>query len=224
VSNLALIRPQRVDFDTQQSCDWLDGLPLIGTAGLGGSVPGSANIGNGAVTVAGVANGTVYGAHVVAVTAIGGGLTYLSVTDPTGIITAQGVVGTPLYAGGITLGLAQGSTPFAVGDSFAIGVLPVAIDLTGLRFDLDSRISSGSAAYAIQASTAASPATIANGNASGLIAMRVPRATMAACPVFPAEGYPYAILASDPVTGLTVPAFYGLIFHTAVAAQIGQGS
>ncbi|MFB0491323.1 hypothetical protein ABIE45_003909 [Methylobacterium sp. OAE515] len=224
MSNLALIRPQRVDFDTQQSCDWLDGLPLIGTAGLGGTVPGSANVGNGTVSVAGVANGTAYGAHIVAVTAIGGGLTYLSVTDPAGIVTAQGVAGAPLYAGGITLSLSQGTTPFAVGDTFAIGVLPVAVDLTGLRFDLDSRISAGSSGFAIQASTATSPATIANGNASGLIAMQVPRATLAACPVSPAEGYPYAILASDPVTGLTVPAFYGLIFHTAVAAQIGQGS
>lgn len=223
MSNLALIQPQPADFDTTQITDWLDGLPLIGTPSLGGSLAGAANVGNGALAVASVAAGTAYGAHVVAVTSIAAGLTRISVTDPEGTVTASGVVGLPLYAAGISLTLAQGATPFAVGDSFAIGVVPVPLDLTGLRFDLDARVSVGAASIAIQASTAGTSPTIASGGPAGTLAMTVPRATMARVPIKP-EGYPYAITATDPVTGQTVPAFYGLIHHTANAAQIGQGS
>lgn len=222
MSNLALIQPQRVDFDTQQTCDWLDGLPLIGTPGLGGTAVGAANVGNGALTVAAVAAGTALGAHLVAVTGISGGFTQISVTGPDGAVTGQGVVGLQLYAGGLSFTLAQGATPFAVGDSFAIAVQPVAIDLTGLRFDLDSRVAQGAQTYALQASTADASPTIVNGGTSGVIAMRVPRATMARCAVAPAAGYPYSILATDPATGLTVTAFYGLIHQTAVASQLAS--
>lgn len=41
--------------------------------------------------------------------------------------------------------------------------------------------------------------------------------------VAPAAGYPYSNLATDRATNQTVAAFYRLIYHTAVAAQIGQG-
>lgn len=221
MSNLALIQPQRVDFDTTQITDWLDGLPMIGTPGFGGSIAGAANVGNGSLSVPAVAAGTPYGAHVVAVTAIAGGLTHISATAPDGTVTAQGVVGVPLYAGGVTVSLSPGSTPFAVGDSFAIGVVPVAVDLTGLQFDLDARASVGAASIALQATSGGATPSIANGGTTGTIAMAVPQPTMARVPV-KADGYPYAIIATDPATGLKVPAFYGLIHHTANAAQIGQ--
>ena len=223
MSNLALIQPQRVDFDTTQATDWLDGLPMIGTPGLGGAVAGAANVGNGALTVSSVAAGTAYGAHVAAVTAIAGGLTYLSVTDPNGIITAQGVAGTAVYAAGITFQLTPGATAFAPGDSFAIAIVPQPVDITGLQFDLDARQSVGAATIALQATSAGQNPAIANGGPLGVIAMVIARAAMARLPVKP-EGYPYGITASDPATGLRVPAFYGLIHHTAVPAQIGQGA
>ncbi|MGU3386943.1 hypothetical protein ACLBYG_20700 [Methylobacterium sp. D53M] len=223
MSNLALIQPQRVDFDTTQLTDWLDGLPMIGTPGPGGTVAGAANLGTGALAVGGVAAGTSYGAHTVTVTAIAGGLTYLAVTDPAGLVTGQGVVGAPLYAAGITLTVAQGATPFAVGDSFAVSVLPVAVDITGLRFDLDARASVGDLSIALRATSTGTLPTIVTGGAGGTVAMQVPQAVMAQLPPKP-DGYPYAIVATDPVTGLKVPAFYGLIHHTAVPALIGQGA
>lgn len=222
MSSLALIQPQRVDFDTTQITDWLDGLPLIGTPSLGGTLAGLLNVGNGRIAVASVGAGTPYGAHVATVTGIAFGLTRISVTAPDGTITASGVVGLPLYAGGLTVTLNPGATPFAVGDSFAIAVVPQAVDLTGLVFDLDARVSVGAASVALRATSGGPNPTIANGGATGTIALVVPRAAMARVPVKP-EGYPYAITATDPVTGLTVPAFYGLIHHTANAAQIGQG-
>lgn len=223
MSNLALIQPQRVDFDTTQQTDWLDGLPVIGTPGFGGSLAGAANAGNGGLTVSSVAAGTALGAHVVAVTAIAGGLTRISLTAPDGTVTAQGVAGVPLYAAGLLLLLTPGATAFAIGDSFAIAVIPVAIDITGLRFDLDARVSIGAATIALQATSGGTSPAIANGGPLGVIAMTMARATMARLPVKP-EGYPYGITATDPATGLTIPAFYGLIHHTAVPAQIGQGA
>ncbi len=173
--------------------------------------------------MASVATGAPYGAHVVAVTGIALGLTRISVTAPDGTVTGSGVVGLPLYAAGITFTLAQGATPFAVGDTFAIAVVPQAVDLTGLIFDLDARVSTGAASIALRATSGGQAPTIANGGAAGVIAMAVPKATMARVPVRP-EGYPFAITATDPATGLVVPAFYGLIHHVANAAQIGQES
>lgn len=222
MSNLALIQPQSVDFDTTQITDWLDGLPMIGAPGLGGSMAGLHNVGNGEIVVAAIGAGTPYGAHVAAVTGIAGGLTRISVTAPDGMVTASGVVGLPLYAAGISFTLAQGATPFAVGDSFAISVVPVPIDLTGLRFDLDARVSVSAASIALQATSGGQNPTIANGGLGGTIAMAVPKAIMARTPVKP-DGYPYAITATDPDTSLTVPVFYGLIHHTANARQIRQG-
>jgi hypothetical protein len=232
VSNLALIQPQRQDFDTQQTCDWLDPLPILGTASAGGVVAGAANTGNGSLTLNSVAPGTPFGAYVATVTQAGA-LARYAVTDTNGLPLAQGVTGAPLYAGGLTLTLSQGSTLFAVGDTFAVSVLPAPIDLTGLRFDLDSRIEQGSPSIALQASTAdaytlvvngvaQTVTSIVNGGVSGVISMQVPRARMAACAVSSQTGFPYSILATDPASGLTVPAFYGLIHHTAVAAQIGS--
>ena len=226
MSNLALIQPQRVDFDTCQTCDWLDGLPALGAPGPGGSRPGDLNVGKGALTIASVGPGTPLGAHVVAVAAVAGGQTYLSVAGPDEAVTGRGVAGLPLAAGGLTLTLAQfaGQAALAVGDTFAVSVVPSPIDLTGLVFTLDARQSVGAATIALQASSApadGSDPTLLNGGAAGTLAVRLLKAAMArALP----GAYPYQILATDPVTGLSVPAFYGVIHHVAVAALLGQGT
>lgn len=217
MSNLGLIQAQRQDFLTAQNSAWLDGLPIIGRPGSGGAVAGSANLGNGSLTVSAVDAGTEQGVHVVQVTGIASGLTYVTVTDPDGVVTGQGVVGLPFVAGGLHLALAQGSTPLAVGDTFAVSVLPVPIDVSGLAFTLDARASATSGTFAFQASSAASPQTIVAGTAGGNLAMRLLQPAMAA--VVPGS-YPYNILATDPVAdpnGLSpVTAFYGLITHAAV--------
>lgn len=222
MSNLALIEAQRLDFDTTQTHDWLDGLPAIGTPSFGGALPGALNVGNGELDGIAVGRGAVSGAHVVEVTAVRGGLTRFTVSDPFGTLTGSGVVGLPVSAGGIAFTLNPGATPFAVGDSFAVAVVSAPLDITGLRFDLDARAAVGAASIALQASSAGDVPTIATGGVSGTIAMLVLRARMAKLAV-KAEGYPYALSATDPVTGLTVPVFYGLIHHTANATQIGQG-
>lgn len=220
---IQMIRPLRVDFDTDQITGWTDGLPMIGAPAAGGTLAGDANVGTGSIAVGNVQPGTAYGAHEVTVTALAGGLTRISVADPSGTVTASGVVGLPLYAAGVTLTLTQGATPFAVGDSFAVAVLPAAVDVSGLVFDLDARMSIGAKSIALDATSGGDAPTIVNGGVSGCIAMAVLPATMARLPVKP-EGYPYAITATDPATGLTVPAFYGLIHHVAIPAQIGQGA
>lgn len=223
MSNLSLIQPQRVDFDTCQTCDWLDGLPMIGTPAIGGTMAGAANVGNAALSVASVAGRTAYGAHIATVTAIASGLTRVSVVDPSGVPTGYGVVGVnaPIYAGGITFALTQGPVPLAVGDSFAVSVVRAPIDVSGLQFDLDARESAISRSYALQASSAATAQTIVNGGPSGVIAMAVPQAYMARRAANPL-GYPYAITATDPATGRKVPAFIGTIYHAAIAALIGR--
>lgn len=221
---IQLIQPQRVDFDTTQATDWLDGLPMIGTPSVLGTLAGPANAGN-ASFVASAAPGAAPGVHKVTVAAIVNGVVDLTVSDPSGSVTGFGVAGLPFYAGGLTFTLAQlaGQAALAVDDTFLVSVSPVADDITGLIFDLDARVSAGAASIALQATSGGDRPTIANGGPLGVIAMAVPRATMARLPVKP-EGYPYGITATDPVTGLRVPAFYGLIHHVANAAQIGQGA
>ncbi len=218
MSNLALIQPRPLTFRTSQNTDWLDGLPIIGRPGQGGVVAGSANVGNGSLAVSAVAVGAKRGVHVLTVTSVAGGLTVYSVTNPSGAVTAQGVAGVAIVAGGIGLTLSQGATPFAVGDTFGISVLPVPLDLTGLTFALDARAAKGAATVMLQAFSApadGSTPTIAAGTTDGNIAMRVLRATMARCPP---GTYPFDLLATDPATGLTVTAFYGVIKHAAVAS------
>lgn len=217
MSNLAQIQAQRQDFLTAQNSAWLDGLPILAQSGAGGVVPGAANVGTGALAIASVDASAEQGVHVVQVTGIAGGLTYLTVTDPDGDVTGQGVAGLPLAAGGVHFTVSLGATPFAVGDLFAVSVLPAPLDITGLAFTLDARASATSAAYALQASSTASPPTILIGGAAGTLAMRLLQPAMAAVPP---GTYPYNILAFDPVadpSGLApVTAFYGLITHAAV--------
>lgn len=218
MSNLALIQPRPITFRTSQNTDWLDGLPIISRPGQGGIVAGSSNVGNGALVVASVAAGAKRGVHLVAVTSVSGGLTRFTVSDPAGVVTAQGVAGAQSYAGGLLLSLSIGATPFAVGDTFAVSVLPVPLDISGLTFALDARAAKGSATVMLQAFSApedGSTPTIVAGTTGGNIAMRVLRAVMARCPP---STYPFDLLATDPATGLTVTAFYGLIKHAAIAS------
>lgn len=221
MTNLALIQPQRQDFTTCQITDWLDGLPVIAMPGPGGAVAGTANLGRGSLTIAAVdAGADLAGVQLASVTAVAGGLTYVTVTDAQGDVTGSGVVGLPIYAGGVTFTLAQvaGQAALAVGDTFALATLPVPVDLTGLTFTLDSRLSAGAATFALQASSApadGSAATIAVDAPGGGLAMRVPQAAMARCAVS-SPSFPYNIVATDPATGQRVIAFYGLITHQAV--------
>lgn len=221
MSNLSLIQPQRVDFDTSQIFDWLDGLPMIGVPGLGGTLAGTSNVGNGTIAVASVGSNAAYSACFVRVTAIASGQTCLAVVDSANTPIAFGVVGLPVYAAGITFTVTQGATAFAVGDAFAISVVRVPLDISALQFDLDARDTIGAPSVALDASSGGPAPTIINGGASGVLAMAVPRVRMARCAV-KLTGYPYVITASDVATGLKVPAFVGTIYHAANAVLIGR--
>lgn len=221
MSNLSQIQPQRVDFDTSQIFDWLDGLPMIGVPGLGGTLAGTGNVGNGTIAVASVGTGAAYNACFVRVTAIANGQTCIAVVDSANTPIAFGVVGLPVYAAGITFTVTQGPTAFAIGDAFAISVVRVPLDISSFRFDLDARDTIGAPSVALDASSGGDAPTIVNGGASGILAMAVPRARMARCAV-KLTGYPYVITASDPATGLKVPAFVGTIYHAASAVLVGR--
>lgn len=219
-TQIADIQARRVDFDTQTNADWLDGL-MLWKAGAGGVVEGAENKGNGALTVASVDPAAALGHHVVSVTSIDN-IPRITVQAPDGTVTARGVAGLPLYAGGITFTLAQGITPFAVDDTFAIGVLPVPIDITGLRFVLQARLSPTSANVAFVADSAPPGSlapTIAVDGPNGAIALAVPRALMAPARFAP-DTYRHDILAIDPETGRVVPAFFGEIAHAHGVTQL----
>jgi hypothetical protein len=228
-TNILAIQPRYVKFRTQTNTDWLDGL-VIWQAGQGGIVAGAANTGNGALTIQSVAPQATLGAHIVAITSLDG-IPRVTVTDPAGTVTGRGVVGTAFYAGGITLTLSAGSTAFAVDDTFAVTVLPVPVDITGLRFDLQARLTSLSANVALSASSsvpagAAAPTTgtptIVLGTTGGQVAMAVLRNALARS-VFAPGVYVYDLVATDPVANLTVPAFYGQITHVDGVTFLPQG-
>lgn len=219
-TQILAIQPRVINFGTQTNADWLDGL-VVWQAGQGAIVEGAANVGNGALTVAAVAPQTPLDAHMVVVTSVEG-IARFTVTDPQGAVTGRGAVGTPLYAGGIALTLTEGSVPFAIGDAFAIGVLPVPVDITGLLFTMQVRLSPQSANVVLSASSIV-PAgsevpdtgpvpTIVLGTTGGQVAITVPRA-MLTRDRFPPGAYVYDILATDPDADRTVPAFVGTITH-----------
>jgi len=211
-TNILSIQPREINFRTATNADWLDGL-LCWQAGAGGAVAGAANVGNGALTVQGVTTGTTLGAHILEITSLDG-IPRFTVTDPSGTVTARGVSGTPICAGGITLMLSLGSAAFAVGDTYAIGVLPVPIDITGIQFDLQVRLSGTSANVQLSATSAqpdpSLPPTIVSGGPGGQVAMRVLRDSLAR-ERFAPQTYVYDIIAS--ADGLRVTAFFGVIQH-----------
>lgn len=212
-SNIFAIQPRRVNFRTQTNADWLDGL-VVWQAGQGGVVAGATNAGNGPLVVNAVAPQTAIGHHIVAVTSLDG-IPRMTVQGPDGAVTATGVVGLPLYAAGLSLTISSGTIPFAIDDTFAVEVLQVPIDITGLTFTLQARQTALSANVALTASSApadGSLPTIVTGTTGGQVALRKSRASMSRA-AFPPGNYVHDILASDPVAGLTVPAFFGTIEH-----------
>lgn len=209
-TNITAIQPREINFRTQANADWLDGL-IVWQAGAGGIVAGGTNSGNGGLVIASVAPQAQLGHHILSVTSLDG-VPRFTIEHPNGSVTA-GVVGLPLVAGGMTLTLGQGSRPFAVDDTFVIAVLPVPVDLTGISFTYQARLSVGDPNVALAASSAPSDGstpTILTGTTGGQISMNVPRTAMARSRFTPAS-YVYDILAS--ADGRTVPAFFGTHEH-----------
>lgn len=210
-AQLFAITPRRIDFRTQANADWLDGL-VVWQAGAGGIVAGTANVGNGTVTINAVAPQTPLGHYVVTVTSLGP-LPRVTVQDPDENVAASGVAGLPIYASGLSLTVQAGSTAFSVGDTFAVEVLQVGADITGLRFDMQARQTQTSASVSLSATSAptnGSYPTILVGTTGGQVAVRLLKPAMKS---LKSGTYVYDILATDPQTGLTVPAFFGTIEH-----------
>lgn len=219
-TQIAFIQPRRKDWRTQTNADWLDSM-LVWRAGAGGVVAGAANVGNGTLLVSGVDPSTPLGAHIFTVTSIVG-VVKLTVQNPAGDVTGQWAAGLPGYAGGISFTLTPGSTAFAVGDTFAVGVLQSPIDVTGLRFLLQARATQTSAGIALMADSAPQDErdpTIAVGGASGAIAMYLFAESMAADKFTPGD-YVYDIVAYDPESGRRTVAFFGTIQHDYGATYI----
>lgn len=211
-TQIGAIQPRRTNFRIQGNADWLDGL-FVWQAQAGGVIAGSANVGTGTANVLAVDPTTALGSHTLSVSAVTSGLTYLTASDPSGTVTGQGTAGLALYAGGLTLRVNGGSVAFAPGDTFAIGVLPGPIDLTGLRFVLQVRAAKTSAVVLLEADSApatGSP-TIATGGPAGTIAMSVGQDVLASTRLAQSGTgtYYYDILAIDIAYGRKVVAFYG---------------
>lgn len=223
MSNLTRIIPQRADFDTCQLAAWTDGFPVIGLAGSGGIVAGPANVGNGSLAVVSVLGSPPRGAYLATVTGTASGLALFTLTDPDGDPVGVGVAGLPLDAAGLRLTLAQGTTPFAVGDAFAVSVTTASpLDLTGLAFRLDARLNPSSATRALlglSAPTDGSLPTLLVDPARGALASFQRWAVMSR---LPSGDYPYTVTATDPVLDPAgadpVIAFWGTIRHRAVLA------
>lgn len=218
MTNILSIYPRQQDLRTQTNEDWTDGFPLY-RAGLAGVVPGAKNVGNGALTVISVDPLTPLGGYEVEVTSVGG-LTAITVADPFGAVAARGFAGAPLYAAGITLNLAVGSTAFAVGDTFAVQPTVDFIDDTGIRYVMQVRRSQDAAAVIFQADSAPSDGstpTIAAGAGTGRPALMVPFAQMDASN-FPPGDYVYDLLAI--ADGRRRVAYFGNLSHVQGAGYI----
>lgn len=212
-TNIFSIQPHEINFRTQTNADWIDAL-VVWQAAQGAVLPGAQNAGNGALVVNAVAPQAAIGHHIVSVSSLDG-MPRITVQAPNGTVTGAGVVGLPLLAGNISVTLASGSVPFAVGDIFAVEVLQGPIDLSGLTFELQVRTSRNAANVVLTASSAPTdgmPPTILIGASGGQVALRKLQSSMQRS-VFAPGTYVYDILATDPVTNLTVPAFFGTIEH-----------
>ncbi|GEP09797.1 hypothetical protein [Methylobacterium gnaphalii] len=214
MTNITAIQPREIHFRTATNSDWLDGLG-VWQAGQGGIVAGAANAGNGSLIIDAVAPQAVTGHYILSITSIEGVPRY-TIEHPNGVLT-PGVVGLPLNAGGIGLTLTSasgvGAKPFEIGDTFAIAILPAPIDITGIAFTLQARLTRTTANVALAATsspTDGSMPTIAVGTTGGQVAMVVPK-TLMARDRLPPNTYVYDILAT--AEGRTVTAFYGTIEH-----------
>lgn len=216
-TNIGQIRARRFDFRTQANADWYDGIPIV-KAGNGGVEAGPSNAGNGALALNGLDPDTPFGAHILTITKLDAGLARYTVEGPSGLVTGAGVSGLPVYVGGLTLQLAQGSTPFAVGDAFAVSVLPAPVDISGLILTLQARTSTQSANVALSGTSDTSDPsvlqTITNGGANGVAGMAFDRDSAAWRAFVPSVNpYAYDLLATDPETGRVEVAAFGTITH-----------
>lgn len=217
-SQILAIQPRRQDLRTQTTEDWTDAFPLY-RAGTAGVVAGATNVGNGSLQVDSIDPLTPLGGHIVTVTGAGG-ITAITVTDPTGIVTGRGVAGAPLYAAGLTLTLTPGSVPFAVGDVFAVQPTPAYIDDTGIAYILQVRPSQTSPVVSLEARSAptdGSTPTIIPGGGSGVPALLVPYTLMSASRLAP-DAYVYELLAL--AEGRRKVAYFGNLDHVGGVAYL----
>lgn len=91
-------------------------------AGTAAAVAGSANTGNGAMGAITVSAGAKQGVYTLEITAAASNAGAFRVTDPDGVFVDDGDVAAAFSAGGLAFTLADGSTDFVVGDTFAITV------------------------------------------------------------------------------------------------------
>lgn len=215
-TNIGAIKPRQRDFRTQANADWYDGLPIV-CAGNGGIEPGSANIGNGALVISAIDPDVPFGAHVITVSAAGAIARY-TVESPDGNVSGAGVTGLPIYAGGITMALSQGTVPFALGDVFAISILPTPVDTSGLNFIIQARDTVLNANVALYGtSDTSNPNTVqqvTNSGATGIVGLAFDHDSQSWQNFSPkATPYLYDVIAIDPETGRVAVAYYGAITH-----------
>lgn len=160
--------------DTAANEDWRDSV-FFTTAGQAVPYAAPANVGNGVFSGVGIAAGAWVGDYTVTMT----GPTTYQVRDPDGYVLGAGLLGVPWSRSGLTFNLFAGSTPFVSGDTLAVSVLPTPIDLTGLTFEMDVKVGTGSGSY-LYASTANS--LLVSGGPTGVLGLAVPGALMVPLP------------------------------------------
>lgn len=106
------------------------------TKGTASAAAGGSNTGNGTMGAITVGAAAVAGAYSLKITKAAANAGDFIVTDPNGVVVGNGTVAVAFAGGGLSFTLADGSTDFAVGDTFAITVAAgsgkvVQLDLTG---------------------------------------------------------------------------------------------
>ncbi|MDP2746190.1 head decoration protein [Pseudomonas sp.] len=81
------------------------------------------NIGNGTIGSVTVTSAAITGDYVLNITEAAANAGTFEVVDPMGLLIGEGTVGQAFTGGGLTFTLADGSTDFAVDDSFTLAVL-----------------------------------------------------------------------------------------------------
>lgn len=97
-------------------------LAKITAANAAIATAGGSNTGNGTMGTITVGNEAITGTYTLTITEAAANAGDFSVTDPNGSVIGTGTVGVAFSAGGLAFTLADGSTDFAVGDTFSIAV------------------------------------------------------------------------------------------------------
>jgi hypothetical protein len=92
------------------------------TAANAASATAGSNTGNGAIGAIGVDNAAITGDYIVTITEAAADGGAFSVVDPNGVTVGSGTVGVEFAGGGLTFTIADGTTDFAVNDSWTIAV------------------------------------------------------------------------------------------------------